>query len=78
MQSGHGMQVSQLLDATFVSAMMGAGASDTTQHEVTAIRPDGSSVDLLVSMAPILLSGSGDAGSLCMMSDVSGLRQAEQ
>jgi diguanylate cyclase (GGDEF)-like protein/PAS domain S-box-containing protein len=49
-----------------------------TQYEATTIRPDGSSVDLMISTAPLRLSGSGLAGSLCMMSDISVRREAEE
>ncbi len=48
------------------------------QHEVTVNRPDGSSIDLLVSTAPIVMAGSTDTGSVCMISDVSVIRRAEE
>ncbi|MGB9376138.1 MAG: PAS domain S-box protein, partial [Mycobacteriales bacterium] len=54
------------------------GRASSAQFEVTATRPDNSSIDLLVSTAPILLSEGGKPGSLCMLSDVSGIRQAEE
>ncbi len=72
-----GIQVSQLLGSSLTRAGT-PGAEGTVQFEVTAVRPDGSSIDLLVSTAPTLLSGDAGAGSLCMMSDVSGLRAAEE
>jgi diguanylate cyclase (GGDEF)-like protein/PAS domain S-box-containing protein len=55
-----------------------ARASESTQYEISVIRPDNTSIELLISTAPIVLSGSGEAGTLCMMTDVSGLRQAEE
>jgi diguanylate cyclase (GGDEF)-like protein/PAS domain S-box-containing protein len=73
-----GMKASQLLGSTITWAPTEPGVPDSAQYAVTATRPDGSLIDLLVSTAPILLSGSDDVGSLCMMSDVSGLRLAEE
>ncbi len=73
-----GKKASLLLGAIVTSAPATPGVPGTSQYEVTALRPDGSEINLLVSTAPILLAGSERAGSLCMMSDVSGLRQAEE
>ena len=70
-----GVSASAILGPTRQTAM---GAPDTAQYEINTVRPDGGTMCLLVSKAPILLPGSGDAGSLCMLSDVSGLRHAEE
>jgi PAS domain S-box-containing protein len=48
------------------------------QHEVTRLRPDGSVARLLVSAAPQFDQDGAYAGSLCMVSDLSGLRRAEE
>lgn len=47
-------------------------------YEVSSLRPDGSTVRLLVSAAPQFDPDGGYAGSLCMASDLSGLRRAEE
>ena len=73
-----GKRASVLLGSIVTSAPATPGMPGTSQYEVNALRPDGSSINLLVSTAPILLVGSSRAGSLCMMSDVTGLRQAEE
>ena len=70
-----GMDGSFLLPATTVPSTANALP---TQHEVTVRRPDGTSIDLLVSTAPIAMSASPDAGTLCMISDVSVLRRADR
>ena len=51
---------------------------ESTQYEISVIRPDHSTIELLISTAPIVLAGSEEPGTLCMMSDVSGLRHAEE
>jgi len=71
-----GMEASLLL-GSLVTWVPAPGTPATAQYEVAVARPDGSSTDLLVSTAPLPPSDSGDAGSLCMVSDVSGLRRAE-
>ncbi|MEY2448631.1 MAG: hypothetical protein QOH79_2107 [Acidimicrobiaceae bacterium] len=48
------------------------------QYEVTSVRPDGSIARLLVSAAPQFDPDGAYAGSLCMVSDLSGLRRAEE
>ena len=76
-----GLSASVMLGPSFTHAPTGPtdlGSEGAAQNEVIATRPDGTTIDLLISTAPILLTGSGEVGSLCMMSDVSGLRQAEQ
>jgi diguanylate cyclase (GGDEF)-like protein/PAS domain S-box-containing protein len=70
-----GVNASAILGPTRQTAM---GTPDTAQYEINTVRPDGGTMCLLVSKAPILLPGSGAAGSLCMLSDVSGLRHAEE
>ncbi len=73
-----GMEASLFLGSSFNWTPTDPEKPETAQYEVTTIRPDGSSVNLLISTAPILLSSSREAGSLCMMSDLSVLRQAEE
>jgi diguanylate cyclase (GGDEF)-like protein/PAS domain S-box-containing protein len=48
------------------------------QYEVYSLRPDGTTVRLLVSVAPQFDPDGGYTGSLCMASDLSGLRRAEE
>jgi diguanylate cyclase (GGDEF)-like protein/PAS domain S-box-containing protein len=48
------------------------------QYEVTSLRPDGRIARLLVSAAPQFDPDGAYAGSLCMVSDLSGLRRAEE
>jgi diguanylate cyclase (GGDEF)-like protein/PAS domain S-box-containing protein len=73
-----GMDVDALLSAPSAGSARGADRGGTTQYEASTVRPDGSHLVLLVSTAPVVLSGSLDVGSLCMMSDVTGLRRAEE
>jgi diguanylate cyclase (GGDEF)-like protein/PAS domain S-box-containing protein len=47
-------------------------------YEVSSLRPDGSMVRLLISAAPQFDPDGGYAGSLCMASDLSGLRRVEE
>ncbi len=70
-----GMKAATLLGSQ-MTASIAPSVRGNEQFEFTCVRPDGSTINLLVSNAPILLAG-GVSGSLCMMSDVSGLRQAE-
>ena len=73
-----GKKASLLLGSSVASAAQLAGTPGTAQYEVMAVRPDGSTINLLVSTAPIMMAGSEGPGALCMMSDVSGLRHAEE
>ena len=74
-----GMEATVLTGIPFGSAgSADVSSTPSTQYEVTAIRPDGTTIELLVSTAPILQADTGDAGSLCMIADISGLRHAEQ
>ena len=73
-----GTPATQLLGTAVVPVPPGSGRPGTAQYEVIAVRSDGSDLVLLVSTAPIVLPGGDGAGSLCMMSDVSGLRDAEE
>ena len=67
------------LVGTYASTLL-AGSDDqawlgAAPHEVSATRPDGSVMDLLVSTAPSSVAG---GGWLLMMSDVSGRRRAQE
>jgi diguanylate cyclase (GGDEF)-like protein/PAS domain S-box-containing protein len=74
-----GMLASRLLGPTVTQAHVSSSLLGATQYEVRVVRPDGTDIDLLVSTAPILAAAGGEStGSLCMLSDVSGLRHAEQ
>ena len=73
-----GMQAQSLVGPRRGSDAGTLGGGEPTLYEISVIRPDNTSIDLLISTAPIMLSGSERPGTLCMMSDVSGLRQAEE
>jgi diguanylate cyclase (GGDEF)-like protein/PAS domain S-box-containing protein len=73
-----GMDAAALLGTAFRLSPTETGAPDAGKYESIVTRPDGSLVDLLISTAPIVLTGTNETGSLCMMSDVSGLRHAEE
>jgi diguanylate cyclase (GGDEF)-like protein/PAS domain S-box-containing protein len=72
-----GMDAADLLGSTILRKSVDDGLS-VGKFESIVIRPDGTSIDLLISTAPIALTGHEETGSLCMMSDVSGVRQAEE
>jgi PAS domain S-box-containing protein len=48
------------------------------QYDVTSVRPDGTIARLLASAAAQFDQDGAHAGSLCMISDLSGLRRAEE
>jgi diguanylate cyclase (GGDEF)-like protein/PAS domain S-box-containing protein len=73
-----GVSAEELIGTRHHAGLGEPDVDGNAQYEVSIIRPDNTSIDLLISTAPIAISGSGLAGSLCMMSDVSGLRQAEE
>jgi diguanylate cyclase (GGDEF)-like protein/PAS domain S-box-containing protein len=77
-----GANAFELIDiesATTVRTRLAERQSGTAgQYEVSSLRPDGSIVRLLVSAAPQFDSDGAYAGSLCMVSDLSGLRRAEE
>ena len=76
-----GLDAFSLIDidsATVVMARLGERQDGTAgQYEVTSLRPDGNTARLLVSAAPQFEPDGAYAGSLCMVSDLSGLRRAE-
>jgi diguanylate cyclase (GGDEF)-like protein/PAS domain S-box-containing protein len=77
-----GVNAFELIDiesATAVTGRLAERQSGQAGHyEVASLRPDGSTVRLLVSAAPQFDAAGDYAGSLCMVSDLSGLRRAEE
>jgi len=73
-----GMDAARFLGSAVTRPAGTQQAPGPAQFEVTATRLDGRTIELLVSTAPVIQPDSGQAGSLCMISDVSGLRHAEE
>jgi diguanylate cyclase (GGDEF)-like protein/PAS domain S-box-containing protein len=71
-----------LIDIASATAIRGRlterQAGQAGHYEASSLRPDGTTVQLLVSAAPQFDADGAYAGSLCMASDLSGLRRAEE